>query len=106
MRFTLPRGVTLALTPLVFALARFMLTDLFALILPLAFLFVLPLAFSFALRFLGRYGLFSFADVFTLRFSTGSSGVTCSGVSPSLAARLTSMATVWPALTTSPARGS
>src|SRR4051794_35666354 len=105
MRFTLARGVTFAFgLTLVFTLARLTLIARFALMFAFAFAFLLAL--SFTLRFLGRLGLFSFADVFTLRFSTGSSGVTCSGVSPSLVARLMSMATVWPVFTTSPARGS
>src|SRR5437764_7954806 len=99
MRFTLARGVTFAFgLTLVFTLDRLTLIARFVLVLAFAFLFAL----SFKLRFLGRLGLFSFADVFTLRFSTGSSGVTCSGVSPSLVTRLMSMATVWPVFTISP----
>jgi hypothetical protein len=62
----------------------------FAFVLPLAFVF--PFAFSFL--FFGFLGLFSSADVFVLRFSLGSSGVTVSGDSPSLAGRLMSIATV------------
>ena len=100
-RFTLLRGVVLTLPAAAFALGR----------LTFAALFVLPLAFAlaFSLVFFGRgfFGLFSLLlDVeFVLRFSAGSSGVTLSGVSPSLVARLMSIATVWPALTTSFARG-
>lgn len=92
-RFTLLRGVVFTLSPLAFALGRFALTSLF--VLPLTFL--LPLTFSFAFLFLGgRLGLLSllFALAFVLRFSLGSSGVTLSGVSPSLVTRLMSMATV------------
>jgi hypothetical protein len=76
----------------------------------LAFAFVFPFAFAFAFVFFGFFGLFSFAfafafaDVFVLRFSFDSSGV-ASGDSPALAGRLTSIATVCPAFTTSPARG-
>jgi hypothetical protein len=74
----------------------------------LAFAFVFPFAFAFV--FFGFFGLFSFAfafafaDVFVLRFSFDSSGV-ASGDSPALVGRLTSIATVCPAFTTSPARG-
>ena len=97
MRFTLLRGVALALTAPVFAfarfaLARFALVDLF--VLP----FVLPFAFAFSLVFLGRgrLGLFSlvFAAELVLRFSAGSSGVTFSDDSPALVSRLMSIATV------------
>ncbi len=103
LRFTLLRGVAFTLAAPAFALGRFMLTGLF--VLPFAFLLLLAL--SFAFLFLGLLGLFSllFEEAFVLRFSVGSSGVTFSGVSPSLAARLTSIATVWPVLTTSPGRG-
>lgn len=77
-----------------FALGRFALTGLF--VLPFAFLLLFALALSFTFLFLGLRGLFSlrFEEAFVLRFSAGSSGVTLSGVSPSLAARLISMATV------------
>ena len=74
----------------------------------LAFAFVFPFAFPFV--FFGFFGLFAFAfafafaDVFVLRFSFDSSGV-ASGDSPALVGRLTSIATVCPAFTTSPARG-
>jgi hypothetical protein len=103
LRFTLLRGVALTLLP-AFAFGRFVLTGLF--VLPFAFL--LLFAFSFGFLFLGLFGLFSllvFAAELVLRFSVDSSGVTLSGVSPSLVARLMSMATVCPALTTSPGRG-
>ena len=102
VRFTLARGVAFTLAA-AFAFGRLVLTGLFE----LAFaLFALVLAFSFSFLFLGRLGLFSLRfEVFVLRFSLDSSGVTFSGVSPSLAARLMSIATVCPALTTSPGRG-
>jgi len=56
----------------------------------------LPLTLSFVFLGLGLLGLFSLVldDEFVLRFSVGSSGVTFSGDSPSLAARLISIATV------------
>ena len=62
----------------------------------LALLLTLPFAFSLAFLFLGLRGLFSFAfaELLALRFSLGSSGLTVSGVSPSLVGRLISMATV------------
>jgi len=87
-RFTLLRGVALTFG-IAFALPRFALTTL---VLPFVFLlaFALSLAF-FGLGFLGLVSLFD--DVFVLRFSLGS-GVTVSGVSPSLVTRLMSMATV------------
>jgi hypothetical protein len=88
IRFTLLRGVAFAFA--VFAFARFALTDLF--VLP----FLLPFAFSLVVRGRGRFGLFSF-EVFVelvFRFSLGSSGVTFSDDSPSLVARLMSIATV------------
>ena len=71
----------------------------------LAFAFVLP--FSLVFLGFGRLGLFSFPlDEFVLRFSfVFSSGVTVSGDSPSFVGRLTSIATVCPVFTTSPARG-
>ena len=61
--------------------------------------FVLPFPFSlaFSFLFLGLRGLFSFAfaEPFVLRFSLGSSaGGTVSGLSPALAVRLMSIATV------------
>jgi hypothetical protein len=93
LRFTLLRGVALTLGMPAFAFGRFVLTGLF--VLPFAFL--LLFAFSFAFLFLGLFGLFSlllFAAELVLRFSVVSSGVTLSGVSPSLVARLISMATV------------
>ena len=88
-RFTLPRGVALTLAPL-FTFARFTLAGLFVLPLPLP----LPLTLSFVFLGLGLFGLFSLVLEFVLRFSTGSSGVTLSGDSPSLVGRLTSIATV------------
>jgi hypothetical protein len=83
--------VAFALTP-VFTLDRFTLAGLFVLPFELA----LPFAFSFVFLGRGFFGLFSllFAAVLVLRFSLGSSGVTFSGDSPSLAARLISIATV------------
>lgn len=73
---------------------------------------VLAFAFSFAflLVFLLRLGLFSFAAAasFVFWFGGFSSRVLCgtaSEDSPSLTVLLMSMATVWPVLTTSPARG-
>lgn len=100
LRFTLLRGVAFTLT-LAFAFGRLMLTGLFALafafLLTLAFLLLFALALSFAFLFLGGlFGLFSllFEEALVLRFSAGSSGITVSGVSPSLAARLMSIATV------------
>ena len=102
VRFTLLRGVAFTLGTPAFAFGR----------LAFAGLFVLPFALAFALSFAflfrgGRLGLFafSFADEFVLRFSAGSSGVTFSDDSPALVGRLMSIATVCPALTTSPARG-
>lgn len=104
-RFTFARG-TLAL--LVLALARFAFAFPLTGRLAFAFLlpFVLPLAFSFVFLGFGRLGLFSLPLEFALRFSfVFSSGVTVSGDSPSFVARLTSIATVCPVFTTSPARG-
>ena len=97
--FTLLRGVVFALTVPTFAGGRFAFSGLF--VLPFAFL----LAFSFVFFGFGRFGLFSLLFAFVFRFSLGSSGVTVSGDSPAFARRLRSMATVWPALTTSPGRG-
>ena len=92
LRFTLLRGVALTLSTPPFAFGRFTFGRLFELL----FAFLLPLAFSLAFLFLGFLGLLSlvFADALALRLSPGSSGVTFSGVSPSLAARLMSIATV------------
>ena len=89
VRFTLLRGVAFTFGTPEFAFGR----------LTLAGLFVLPLALAFSFVFLfrgGRFGLFvfSFADEFVLRFSTGSSGVTVSDDSPAFAGRLISIATV------------
>ena len=96
VRFTLARGVAFTFAA-AFAFGRFALTGLFEFA-RFALALVLPfeLAFSFSFLFLGRLGLLSlrFADAFVLRFSLDSSGVTFSGVSPSLAGRLMSMATV------------
>ena len=93
VRFTFARGVAFTLAA-AFAFGRFTLTGLLELAFAL-FELALALAFSFSFLFLGRLGLFSLRfDVFALRFSLVSSGVTFSGVSPSLAGRLTSMATV------------
>ena len=90
VRFTLLRGVALTLAA-AFTFGRFAFAGLFELVFAL-----LALAFSFSFLFLGRLGLFSlrFAEAFVLRFALGSSGVTFSGVSPSLVGRLMSMATV------------
>ena len=104
----LGRGLTLLLSIVEFAFGRFAfgvrfaLADLFALLLPLE----LPLAFSLSFLFLGFFGLFSllFTALFVLRLSS-SAGFTVSEASPCLVARLMSIATVWPALTTSPGRG-
>lgn len=82
---------------LLFTLARFALIDLFALSFALSFVF-------FGRGFFGLFSL-AFADELVLRFSAGSSGVTVSGDSPSLATRLMSIATVCPTFTTSPGRG-
>ena len=102
VRFTLLRGVAFTLGTPAFALGRLTFAGLF--VLPFAFAFAF--AFSFAFLFLGRLGLFAFSfDEFVLRFSAGSSGVTFSGDSPAFVGRLMSIATVCPALTTSPARG-
>ena len=90
----------MALAPL-FTLARLIFAGLFVLPLLLAF----PFALSFVFLGRGRRGRFSLVFEFVLRLSAGSSGVTVSGDSPSLAARLISIATVCPVLTTSPARG-
>ena len=104
-RFTFARG-TLALTLFAFdgrAFAFPLAGRLaFAFLLP----FVLPLAFSFVFLGFGRLGLLSLLLEFVLRFSfVFSSGVTVSGDSPSFVGRLTSIATVCPVFTTSPARG-
>jgi hypothetical protein len=109
--FTLDRGVTFAFPAFVFGLLAFAFAGRFAFPFALgdrlafAFAFVFPFAFSFL--FFGFLGLSSFAfdDEFVLRFSFDSSGATASGDSPALAGRLTSIATVCPAFTTSPARG-
>lgn len=65
--------------------------------------------FAFLLVFLGRLGLFSLSELVSLvlaGFSSGNfSGAATSEDSPSFAGRLMSIATVWPALTTSPPRG-
>ena len=100
VRFTLGRG-RFALPLLAFA--RFA----FAARLAFAFAFVLPLALSFAFLFLGRLGLFSFAEFEFARlvFVFSSAGGTVSGDSPSFVGRLMSIATVCPVFTTSPARG-
>jgi len=92
-RFTLPRGVALTLAPL-FTFARFTLAGRF--VLPLALLLALPLTLSFVFLGFGLFGLFALLldAEFVLRFSTGSSGVTLSGDSPSLVGRLISIATV------------
>lgn len=90
VRFTLLRGVAFTLPALVLT-GRFALAGLFV------FKFaLLSFPFWFAFLFLGLRGRSSlrFAEAFVLRFSLVSSGVTLSGVSPSLAARLMSMATV------------
>ena len=96
-RFTFVRGVALTFTP-VFTFARLIFAGRFALLLllRLPFAFALALALSLVFFGLGRFGRFSLLldDEFELRFSTGSSGVTVSGDSPSLAARLMSIATV------------
>ena len=96
LRFTLLRGVAFTLAALAFVFGRFVLTGRFVLPFALPFTFLLLLALSFAFLFLGFFGLLSlaFEEAFVLRFSAGSSGVTFSGVSPSLATRLTSIATV------------
>jgi hypothetical protein len=91
VRFTLARGVAFTFAA-AFTFGRFAFIGLFE----LAFaLLALALSFSFSFLFLGRLGLFSLRfDALVLRFSLGSSGVTFSGVSPSLVGRLMSMATV------------
>ena len=86
--FTLLRGAVLALLAGTLAAGRFAFSGLF--VLPFAFLFALALSFLF----LGRLGLFSLLFAFVFRFSLGSSGITFSGDSPALVARLRSMATV------------
>jgi hypothetical protein len=103
VRFTFVRGRFALPLPTVFALVRFALAARFA----FEFAFVLPLALSFAFRFLGRFGLLSFAELaFALRLLfVFSSGVTVSGDSPAFVGRLISIATVCPVFTTSPARG-
>jgi hypothetical protein len=97
------RGVVFALTVPTFAGGRFAFNGLF--VLPFAFLLALALAFSFVFLGFDRFGLFSLLFAVAFRFSLGSSGITLSGDSPAFAKRLRSMATVWPALTTSPGRG-
>ena len=96
LRFTLLRGVAFTFAAPAFALGRFAFTGLVVFAFPFAFAFLLLFALSLAFLFLGFLGLFSlaFAETFVLRFSLGSSGVTFSGVSPSLASRLMSIATV------------
>ena len=83
------------LTP-VFTLARLTFAGRFVFLLLLLLVLPLALALSLSLVFLGfgRFGRFSLVLEFVLRFSVGSSGVTVSGDSPSLAARLMSIATV------------
>ena len=83
------------LTP-VFTLPRLIFAGRFELLLRLLlpFALALALALSFVFLGLGRFGRFSLVMEFVLRFSAGSSGVTVSGDSPSLAGRLTSIATV------------
>lgn len=109
VRFTFARFAfarfAFAFALLVLAFVRFAFAGLFAFAGRFAFAFVLPLAFTFV--FLGRLGLFSFeSDELVLRFSFAfASGVTVSGDSPAFAGRLTSIATVCPVFTTSPARG-
>ena len=92
VRFTLARGVAFTFPALAFAFGRFAFNGLFA----LTFAVLLAFAFSFAFLGFGFFGRFSllFADAFALRLSPGSSGRTFSGVSPSFAGRLMSMATV------------
>jgi hypothetical protein len=91
-------------TVVAFAFGRFAFTVRFAFTELFALLFALPFPFSFL--FLGRFGRFSFAlaELLVFRLSL-SAGFTVSGVSPSFVARLISIATVCPALTTSPGRG-
>ena len=92
--FTFARGVAFTFAA-AFTFGRFAFVVLFELAFALLELALLALAFSFSFRFLGRLGRFSLRfDELVLRFSLGSSGVTFSGVSPSFAARLMSMATV------------
>ena len=94
VRFTLARGVAFTFPALAFAFGRFAFNGLFALM--FAVLLAFAFAFSFAFLGFGFFGRFSllFADTFALRLSPGSSGRTFSGVSPSFAGRLMSMATV------------
>ena len=99
VRFTFVRGRFALPLPTVFAFVRFAFAVRLA--------FELALALSFAFRFLGRLGLLSFVElelVLRLLF-VSSSGVTVSGDSPAFVGRLTSIATVCPVFTTSPARG-
>ncbi len=98
--------MTFALSTAAFAFGRFTFAGRFALplallfvlrlVLPFTLLLTLPLVFPLALVFFGFRGFsFVFDEVLVLRFSLGSSaGFTVSGVSPSLAGRLMSMATV------------
>lgn len=73
--------------------------------------FAFEFSFAFLLVFLLRLGLFSFAGAasFVFPFSAFSSGEASEAAdmddSPSLTARLISIATVWPVFTTSPPRG-
>ena len=94
VRFTLARGVAFTFPALAFAFGRFAFNGLFAL--TFAVLLAFAFAFSFAFLGFGFFGRFSllFADAFALRLSPGSSGRTFSGVSPSFAGRLMSIATV------------
>jgi len=96
VRFTLARGVAFTFPALAFAFGRFAFNGLFALTFAVLLALAFAFAFSFAFLGFGFFGRFSllFADAFALRLSPGSSGRTFSGVSPSFAGRLMSMATV------------
>lgn len=93
-----------------FAFARFAFGVRFALAGLFVLLLALPLAFSFSFLFLGRLGLFSLplplplTELLAFRLSS-SAGLTVSGASPAFVALLMSIATVCPALTTSPGLG-
>ena len=92
VRFTLLRGVALTFSTPALALVRLMFAERFVLPFALAFAFAFSLVF-FGRGFLGLFSLVLAAELM-LRFSTGSSGVTVSGDSPSFVGRLMSIATV------------
>src|SRR4030095_1276103 len=94
--FELLRGVTVASGVAALAFGRFAFRGRFTLPFAFAFAFALPLAFAFAfaLSFFGFFGLLTFVVAVLLFVFVSSAGRTGSGASPSLVARLMSIATV------------